>query len=222
VANKKEIRFLLQPNGITLGCYLFMDTNTFDTPEALECHGIAFDQSGAIVSRPLHKFFNTGEKEWLLKEKLLARDDIAGVYEKIYGSMIATAWFNGKLHWRSKKAFESAVVKLGRQHLEQHPDIPKFATDVASRGWRASFELTHPDARIVVAIHTLIAEHSVRAAPRFPGMTMAAAIYSLAEMRNHEGYVLQFTNGDMVKIKRLGIYGCTGASPSRANAISLL
>ena len=228
VANKKEIRFLLQPNGITLGCYLFMDTNTFDTPEALECRGIAFDQSGAIVSRPLHKFFNAGEKEWLLRESLLAREDIAGVYEKIDGSMIATAWFDGKLQWRSKKAFESAVVKLARQHLEEHPAITQFASKVAARGWTASFELTHPDARIVVAqetpafrllhvrdnvsgeylmldpkheIHSLIAEHGIPTAPRFPGMSMAAAIDSLTDMRDREGYVVQFTNGDMVKIK---------------------
>ncbi len=228
VANKKEIRFLLQPNGITFGCYLFMDTNTFDCPEALECRGIAFDQNGAIVSRPLHKFFNAGEKEWLLREKLLARTDIAGVYEKIDGSMIATAWFGGKLHWRSKKAFESAVVKLAQRHLKEHPAITEFATEVASRGWTANFELTHPDARIVVAqeqpafrllhvrdnitgaylmldpnheIHSLIAQYSVPMVPRFAGMSMAAAIDSLDDMRDREGYVVQFADGEMVKIK---------------------
>lgn len=39
VSCKDEIRFLEQPNGATIGCYMFMDSKTFDTVEALECRG---------------------------------------------------------------------------------------------------------------------------------------------------------------------------------------
>ncbi len=229
VAHKKEIRFLAQPDGITLGCYLFMDSKTFDSPEALECRGIAFDGAGRIVSRPLHKFFNIGEKEWLAPERLLARGDIAAIFEKLDGSMIATAWVAGELRWRSKKSFDSHVVKLASRFLDLPGNAPinAFARLAASNGMTASFELTHPEARIVVAqdrpalrllhvrdnvtgrcvmlepghpVHQWIADHNVPLAERFDG-PLTEALTSLAGMESREGYVIQFTNGDMVKVK---------------------
>ena len=36
VADKREIRFLPQPDGLTIACYTFMDSKTFDSPEAIE------------------------------------------------------------------------------------------------------------------------------------------------------------------------------------------
>ncbi|MGJ4996464.1 RNA ligase [Bradyrhizobium sp. HKCCYLS3077] len=230
VAGKKEIRFLSQPNGITLGCYLFMDSKTFDSPEALECRGIAFDRAGHIVSRPLHKFFNIGEKEWLAPDRLLSRDDIVAIYDKLDGSMVATAWVDDQLKWRSKKSFNSDVVRLAAQLLDrpEHAGIDAFAKEIASAGMTAIFELTHPDARIVVAqdqpelrllhvrdnvtgqyvmldsghaVHDLIGSHGVPLVHRFDGLSLAAAIDSLTDMEGREGYVIQFANGDMVKIK---------------------
>ena len=90
VAEIKEIRFHRQPNGITIGCYMFMDSKTFELPEALECRGIAFDDAGQVVSRPLHKFFNAGEKEWLAPDRLLEREaagEVAAIFEKVDGSI---------------------------------------------------------------------------------------------------------------------------------------
>ncbi|MGJ4932212.1 RNA ligase [Bradyrhizobium sp. HKCCYLS2038] len=230
VAGKKEIRFLAQPNGITLGCYLFMDSKTFDSPEALECRGIAFDRAGHVVSRPLHKFFNVGEKEWLAPDRLVSRDDIVAIYDKLDGSMLATAWVDGELTWRSKKSFNSDVVKLAKHLLDDpvHAGISAFAHEVARNGLTAIFELTHPDARIVVAqqqpqlrllhvrdnltgryvmldpghaVHELIQKHGIALVHRFDGLTLAAAIESLADMEGREGYVIQFASGDMVKVK---------------------
>ena len=62
VANIKEIKLTKHLNDITVACYVYQDSNTFCTQESLECRGIAFDASGNVVSRPLHKFFNIGEK----------------------------------------------------------------------------------------------------------------------------------------------------------------
>lgn len=230
VAGKKEIRFLTQPNGITLGCYLFSDSKTFDSVEALECRGIAFDAAGKVVSRPLHKFFNLGEKETLFPDRVLARDDIVAIFDKIDGSMIATAWIDGKLAWRSKKSFDSSVVKLTAELLEatENAGIQSFANEVASSGLTAIFELTHPEARIVVApetaalrllhvrdnvtgayvmldpshpIHDLIAQHRVPLVERFDGLSLSSALESLVEMNGREGFVVQFANGDMLKAK---------------------
>lgn len=230
VSGKKEIRFVTTPNGITLGFYLFMDSSTFDSPEAIECRGIAFDASGEIVSRPLHKFFNVGEKEWLAPQKLLDRRDIAAVFEKLDGSMIATAWVDGALAWRSKKTFTSDVVRLTRKYLEDKDDpaLSRFASEVAAEGMTAIFELTHPDARIVApvhrpdlrllhvrdnvtgayvmldpghGVHELIRRYNVPMAPRFDGLGLPDLFASLEGMHDREGYVIQFANGDMVKVK---------------------
>lgn len=230
VAHKREIKFSQHANGVTLGCYQFMDSHTFDTPLALECRGIAFDAEGRVCSRPLHKFFNVGEKEHLQLEQLSKRQDIVAVFEKLDGSMLATAWVNGALQWRSKKSFNSDVVGLTKAFLSQPENQPleAFARKVAQNGMTAIFELTHPLARIVVAcerpqlrllhvrdnesgayvlldpshpVHGWVAEHGVELVPRFNGMTLEQAVQSLETMREHEGYVLQFADGDMVKLK---------------------
>lgn len=227
VADKKEIRFTERSNGITVGCYEFMDSKTFDSPEALECRGIAFDQEGIICSRPLHKFFNVGEKEWLSPDALLARNDIVGIYEKLDGSMIATAWVNDNLEYRSKKAFDSDVARMALDFSNQNILIDNFAYECAEDGLTAIFELTHPDARIVVEpdkprmrllhvrdnetgeyvmlnrahyIHDLIRQYAVPIVNKYNG-TLAEAIASLETMGGQEGYVIQFANGDMAKMK---------------------
>lgn len=230
VAGKKEIRFQALPNGVTLACYLFMDSGTFDSAEALECRGIVFDETGAVCSRPLHKFFNVGEKEWLSVEALRRRDDIVAVFEKLDGSMLATAWVAGTLQWRSKKSFVSDVVRLTEAFLRepaQHA-LVAFATEVAKADMTAIFELTHPDARIVVAqerpqlrllhvrdnvtgqyvlldpehtIHALVEKYQVPRVPTYTGMSLEQVLDSLETMTDQEGYVVQFANGDMVKLK---------------------
>ena len=229
VAGKKEIRFSKQPNGITVGCYMFMDSSTFDSAEALECRGVAFDESGAIVSRPLHKFFNLGEKSWLTAEAL-GKQEIHAIYEKLDGSMIATAWIEGRLHWRSKKSFGSDVVALTKKllELEGFQGLVGFSERVASRGMTAIFELTHPDARIVVdaqapkltllhvrdnvtgeyllldgkhEVHAWIDEFGVPVAPVYTQMDLPQALESLQSMRDMEGYVIQLKSGEMVKLK---------------------
>ncbi|MBI1214213.1 MAG: 2'-5' RNA ligase [Alphaproteobacteria bacterium] len=230
VEGKKEIKFFLQPNGVTLGCYMYMDKDTFDTLEALECRGICFDAEGKVISRPLHKFFNVGEKEWLLPEKVMARDDVVGIYDKLDGSMLATALVDGKQVWRSKQSFVSDVVKLTDALLEnaENSNISKFANEVAQNGMTACFELTHPDARIIVApdkprlrllhvrdnvtgaylmldpqnaVHDLIAEYDVEVVQRHDGLDIKSMLATLDDMVEREGYVIQFANGDMAKVK---------------------
>lgn len=229
VAHKEEIRFYKQPNGITMSLYLFMDSKTFDTPEARECRGSAYDEEGNLVSRPLHKFFNMGEKDYLTPEKLKERTDVAAVFDKLDGSMVATAWVNGDLVWRSKKSFNSDIVKLTEEFLADPANvgIHKFAYWCAFSGWTACFELMHPKAQIVVPqgkaqmrllhvrdnltgnylmlnqnhdVHTLITAFNVPVVKRHQ-MTMAQVIDSLETMEYAEGYVVQFMDGDMVKMK---------------------
>lgn len=230
VAHKSEIRWTTHPNDVTIGCYLFSDSTTFDSPLTLECRGIAFDRYGAIVSRPLHKFFNLGERPTLTPDALRTRTDIAAIYDKLDGSMIATAWVDHRLRWRSKKGFHTDVVQLTEALLQApaYTSLLPFATELAANGLTAIFELTHPAARIVVAhaepalrllhvrdnltgqyvllddahpVHLLIRRHHIPVVAQHLSLTIDALLHRLPDMTHHEGYVVQFDNGDMVKLK---------------------
>lgn len=218
VADRPEIKFIPQPNGTTIVCYVFADGKTFDAPVALECRGLCFGRDGRVCSRPLHKFFNVGEKEWLRPEAVLARPDVSRVMEKIDGSMISTAWVDGCLAWRSKKSFTSDVVRLAEDYLRRPENrfIAAWAREVAAAGMTATFELTHPEARIVcdrpadmVLLHIrdnltglyLPTDSAPIPKVRKYDLTAQAAADTLAGMKGAEGYVIQFADGDMVKMK---------------------
>ncbi len=230
ISEKKEIRVQQQADGLTVVCYEAYDEQTFDTAAALECRGIVFDRTGALVSRPLHKFFNLGEFPAYSLEKLMARDDIACIFEKIDGSMVATAWVDDKLLWRSMKSFSSPVVSYTETFLakSENQRLQQFAQLAASQGMTAVFELQHPDLPIVIPpdkvdlrllhvrdnlsgeylmlnpqhpVHDWIAEYAIPLAPRFDAWTLRMALEALPEMADSEGFVIQFQNGDMLKVK---------------------
>lgn len=229
IAGKKEIVVSRQPGGVQMVFYQFMDSKTFDTPEAIEARGIAFDQSGKIISRPLHKFFNLGEKEHLSLDNLRNQNNqIVRYFDKIDGSMIASAHLNGQLRWRSKKTFTSDVAQLAAKISPEGSNVYDFADELARRGYTAVFELTHPDARIVVKynepqmrllhvrhnitgeyvmldpnhdVHNMIEDFGIALVKPFDFQSIDEAVSSLTDMQNQEGYVAQFLNGDMVKFK---------------------
>lgn len=228
VAQRREIRFTTHDNGATTACYAFQDRETFDSAEALECRGIAFDRKGQICSRPLHKFFNVGEREYLQPEQLIAREDWHSIQEKLDGSMIATAWIDGELVLRSRRSFTADVVKLADVLLMSERNLYQFMLQVAARGHTAIFELTHPQARIVVPhekphlrllhvrenitgayvlldsehwIWELINKHSISMVETHKSLDLRGALSSLANMEQREGYVAQMLSGEMVKMK---------------------
>jgi hypothetical protein len=71
VSHKEEIREAeIDPN-LSCFCYMLSAENTFDSDWARECRGIVFNtSSGQVVGRPLHKFFNVGEREDTRSERI--------------------------------------------------------------------------------------------------------------------------------------------------------
>src|SRR6478609_139429 len=64
--------------------------DSFDDPMRLECRGIKFDAKGKILARPMHKFFNVGERPDTQPELLdFSKPHI--ITEKLDGSMIHPA-----------------------------------------------------------------------------------------------------------------------------------
>lgn len=225
VEEKKEIHVRTTEDGFTTVIYRFMDSNTFDTIESLEARGIMFDDLGNVISRPLHKFHNlnathSGINSYTREYILANKDKVATIYEKLDGSMISTANYHGKVRLRSKSTFNSDVVKLAQKIYDADSEIQKLCEMCIRENWTATFELTHPDARIVLdykepKLRLLHIRNNVtgqyllwnfmhvEVCPQIPLGQLETILSDehLENLKDKEGYVIQFKDGDMVKIK---------------------
>jgi len=221
IADKPEIMVRPGPFGSQTICYQFQDSKTFDNEFTAECRGIVFDREGNTAARPLHKFFNIGERPG-------TEPDLASavrIMEKLDGSMVHTVWLDGQLHLKSKKCWDNAQTKMAWEWLRrpENEGALQLCTDSASLGYTVIFELTSPTNRIVVGysdtdmrllhvrrnvdgeyadtrrLQFLSNNYAVRLVNE--GMSVTAALESLPGLTDAEGYVLQFENGDMVKAK---------------------
>lgn len=222
IANKPEI--LVKPGraGSTVVCYQFQDSDTFDNAFAAECRGLVFDSKGDIAARPLHKFFNLGEKPGTEPEAASA----VRVMDKRDGSMVHTVWLDGRLMMKSKKSFNNVQVDMANDWLArpENAGVLHLCNTHAEMGATVIFELTSPANRIVVGYEAtemrllhirnnitgdywpahlleLRAEQSGASLVYEPSLSVAEALASLPAMEGAEGFVLQFANGDMVKAK---------------------
>lgn len=66
-----------------------------------ECRGLIFDKSGAIISRPFHKFFNLGERDETMPNNLNMMK-VEAVYEKMDGSMVRPLMIDGEIRLATK------------------------------------------------------------------------------------------------------------------------
>lgn len=221
IAAKPEIHVRPGPLGSTVICYQFQDSDTFDNPYAAECRGIVFDRDGNIAARPLHKFFNVGERPGTEPDL----ESAVRVMDKRDGSMIHTAWLDGQLFLKSKKCWDNSQTAMAWAFLNQTENkrVREMCEGLAEVGMTVIFELTSPANRIVVGydrtdlqlLHirdnesgaylpgkvllAIAANAGVKLVDE--GMSVAAALESLPGLTDAEGYVLQFENGDMVKAK---------------------
>jgi hypothetical protein len=64
VLHRDEIREISISDDSVSFCYVIAGDGTFDTEWLRECRGIVFSKrTGLVTGRPLHKFFNVGERE---------------------------------------------------------------------------------------------------------------------------------------------------------------
>ena len=143
------------PNGhpYTVIDYVVVTDSTFggDGPR-LECRGIAFDGiSGKIIRRPLHKFFNYGEKLGVHQFIDLSRRHF--LLPKLDGSMIAPMIVGDMLYWGTR----AGVTDIGERVREwltygetNQADYIGFAVEMIAIGYTPIFEYIGPDNRIVL------------------------------------------------------------------------
>jgi RNA ligase len=200
--------------------YVFATEDTFRSPLHLQCRGLKFDDTGRIIARPFHKFFNLGERElpedvdWQRSHR---------VFEKLDGSMIHPAILAGEMAFmtrmgitdtaRAAQAIASdAVLALCRAEIEA--------------GRTPIFEYTGPDNRIIVPydrpqltlltsretvsgrylgsadLDSLAQSFGVPVASGFGKVEDVASFISASRaLREAEGYVIAFEDGHRLKIK---------------------
>ena len=152
VAHKEEIREMDIGADSVSFCYMIAAEGTFDDAWSRECRGIVFDKaSGRVNGRPLHKFFNVGERESTRVENL-DWSKVVRVMDKRDGSMIHTVQTASGVRLKSKKSFDSDVAKAAEAWMRTQPGqhVLSFVNSVAARNSTAIFEWTAPDARIVL------------------------------------------------------------------------
>lgn len=226
VQGKKEIYLTQAAFGTRILSYHFMDSKTFESPWLRECRGLVFDRDGLLVSRPLHKFFNAGEKTWTRLDAL-PLDQLVSVEMKRDGSMIQTVNIQGRVELKSKLSFESDVARLARAFYDrpENANYRDFCGDCIEQGLTAVFEYTAPGARIVVKypkeelrllrirrnregtylseMHTaeVAAMYNVPRVERWKASELSACLDALGRETHTEGLVLRFAGDDMVKVK---------------------
>ncbi len=182
------------------------------TSETMQCRGLILDVDGAIVARPLPKFFNLQE----YKESLPAEP--FDVYEKLDGSLGILYWHRDQPYIASRGSFNSDQAIKANQILltlyaESIPFLNKSLTYL--------FEIIYPSNRIVVDYGTfeglvLLAVIETESgqecdindfmplgfpiAKKYDGFKDLNAIANLNE-QNQEGFVIRFASGLRLKFK---------------------
>lgn len=220
VSNRQDF-VVAHKDGYTVIDYVYALPETFDHPARIECRGIKFAPDGTILERPLHKFFNVGERTET-QPHLLDFTQPHTVMEKLDGSMIHPAIVDGEVVFMTRMGCTDHARKAERHLSERIADVIIGNPDIT-----LIFEWTAPDNRIVVpyresALTLLACRHKISGAylphsglhefadamgvPVVPIHTLAHAsgadfIAHARAVRGMEGFVVRFDNGLMVKAK---------------------
>jgi RNA ligase len=130
--------------------FLMTDENDLGGAIRRECRGIMFNNSdGAIISRPLHKFFNIGQHPETHPDLLGEHISKGVVYTKEDGSMLRPIVLNDRVYWgtRMGRTDTSALVEKFTEH---HDIFNTFAEFCDLEKVTPIFEYVGPENRIVL------------------------------------------------------------------------
>ena len=190
-----------------------------------ECRGIIFDsETGDIIRRPFHKFFNVNEREET-QDHVVDLSRPHAILEKLDGSMIAPFIVDGELIFGTKMG-ATDVAKPVSEFVGRNPEYIKFAVEAIDNGWTPIFEWCSRKQRIVLdyfddqlvltglrnmntgvyalhgnleAIGLAYAIPVVRAFE--PQTDMKAFLEYVRDLEDLEGFVVRFDDGHCVKVK---------------------
>lgn len=210
-------------DGYSVIDYVFAGADTFDHPARVECRGLKFAPDGSILARPLHKFFNVGEKPET-QASVIDFGQPHIIMDKLDGSMIHPAMIAGVVVFMTRMGCTDVALKAQR-HLTAK--VRRWSECLLTRGFTPIFEWTAPDNRIVVRYPdselTLLAVRDnvsgeywpltdcrdlardmglPAVGQHIPRHTSASDFLAYARaIQGTEGFVVRFDNGLWVKAK---------------------
>lgn len=233
--SRPELRLIDSGLNTLSVAYNISDRNTFNDAFAREARGITFDKkTGNIIGRPLHKFFNLGEREENLKQNV-DFNDVFAIWDKIDGTMISLHRIEGKVAVKTKKSFLSNEAKRATQFLmkPENQNILKFCNELIDE-FTPVFEFTDPENTIVIShkkmdvvllhvrhiktgayipfddpdLTALVDKYQIKRLPPLSlknkengELDIDAVLQDLKTVTGIEGYIMQFSDGKMIKIK---------------------
>lgn len=211
---------VMDRDGYSVIDYTFAGSGTFPDRLSLECRGLKFDQNGNLIARPLHKFFNVGERQSVDQIDWQAPHR---VYEKLDGSMVHGCLLDGNLAFMTRGGVSPQARMAFERSSRKHRDL---AMHYLEDGFTPVFEFTSPDNRIVVPYdndaltllavrqnqtgrylrHDLIAQISsdfgVTLAESFDPVDDPERFIAMARsITGAEGFIIAFDSGHRLKIK---------------------
>ena len=115
-----------------------------------ECRGIIFDSNtGDIIRRPFHKFFNVNEREETQDHRLDFSKE-HWVDTKLDGSMIAVFLHEGEIVYGTKMVAPDFHELVKKFVDTSDVDYEGFCRKVIADGYTPIFEFMHPQKRIVI------------------------------------------------------------------------
>ena len=135
--------------------YHFTDKDSWLLPDALESRGIMFeiDRSGNMIrlaSRPMHKFFNKGEVDFIE----YSEPDI--IMDKADGSLISTYKDSGGLLWlKSKGSLYSDHCIAAMEYLDkpENATMKVFLYEMEDAGYTVNLEWVSPDPNFRIVLY---------------------------------------------------------------------
>lgn len=183
-----------------------------------ECRGIIFDaETGDIIRRPFHKFFNVNERDETQGHSVdLSRSH--AILEKLDGSMIAPFIVGDKLIWGTKMGATDVAKPVEDFVDDRYID---FAVRCIAMGYTPIFEWCSRKQRIVLdykedqliltAVRNMITgeyiplertQYNIPLVREFaPQTDMKAFLQYVHDLEDLEGFVVRFDDGHMLKLK---------------------
>ena len=190
-----------------------------------ECRGIMFcSETGEIIRRPYHKFFNVGERDETQPHKI-GLHERHSILEKLDGSFIVPFYANDRLIWGTKMG-ETDVAGPVVKFVNENNEYIKLAEHMLADGFNPIFEwcsrkqrivIDHPEDRLVLTgIRSLVSGeyfsyddlfyagylYAIPVVKRFDSRTdINSFIEYTRDLQDTEGFVIRFDDGHMLKLK---------------------
>lgn len=208
-----------------MGPHVFPEVKSEADAIRRECRGLIFDKHGYVISRPLHKFFNIGERDETRPENVdLSQPHV--ILEKLDGSMVRPIPVDGAFRLGTKMGITDVSMQA-ELWLVDHPNYKEYIRWCLGHNVTPIFEwcsrkqrivIDYPNDRLVlIAVrynhtgeyepyHLLqndAAQYNLDLVKTYPGTvhSMEHLINETHDMQGQEGWVIRFNDGHMLKLK---------------------